>query len=171
MQSENCDNKIDPLPYTVAETGSNINFRLAHVLHKFNPYFDLIQFFCYNNFFPVIQIDHNARTWLLNVNWENSVRAHWMTLEIEQWIAVAYLTHTHYSHFLTTLKSAKCQNICFAEDFSSSRDPRLTSVHEVVVPCDLHCFEQKKIKKRNIKKDIEAILFVCCCLIYVVVFF
>lgn len=95
----------------------------------------------------MIQIDHNARTWQLNVNWGNSVRAHWMTLEIEQWSAVEYLTHTHYSHFPTTLKSAKCQNICFAEDFSSSRDPRLTSAHEVVVPWDLYCFDKQKMNK------------------------
>lgn len=114
----------------------------------------------------MIQIDHNARTWQLNVNWGNSVRAHWMTLEIEQWSAVAYLTHTHYSHFPTTLKSAKCQNICFAEDFSSSRDPRLTSVHEVVVPWDLRCFDKQKMNKvskrgffLNIKEDIEEAIF------------
>lgn len=114
----------------------------------------------------MIQIDHNARTWQLNVNWGNSVRAHWMTLEIEQWSAVEYLTHTHYSHFPTTLKSAKCQNICFAEDFSSSRDPRLTSAHEVVVPWDLYCFDKQKMNKDskrifflNIKEDIEEAIF------------
>lgn len=72
------------------------------------------------------------------------------------------------------IKSAKCQNICFAEDFSSSRDPRLTSVHEVVVPWDLRCFDKQKMNKvskrgffLNIKEDIEEAIF----LVFFVSFF